>query len=102
VDEYQDTNHAQYRFLQLLAGGEDGHRNLAVVGDPDQSVYSFRGADIRNILEFQDEFEDARIIRLEQNYRSTQTVLDTANALIGPQPRPLEKHLWTDLGRAIP
>ena len=102
VDEYQDTNHAQYRFLQLLAGGEDGHRNLAVVGDPDQSVYSFRGADIRNILEFQDEFEDARIIRLEQNYRSTQTVLDTANALIGHNRGRLEKHLWTDLGQGDP
>ncbi len=102
VDEYQDTNHAQYRFLQLLAGGEDGHRNLAVVGDPDQSVYSFRGADIRNILEFQDEFEDARIIRLEQNYRSTQTVLDTANALIAHNRGRLEKHLWTDLGQGDP
>ncbi len=102
VDEYQDTNHAQYRLLQLLAGGEDGHRNLAVVGDPDQSVYSFRGADIRNILEFQDEFEDARIIRLEQNYRSTQTVLDAANALIAHNRGRLEKHLWTDLGQGDP
>src|SRR3954470_8764971 len=95
VDEYQDTNHAQYRWLQLLAGE---HRNLAVVGDPDQSVYGFRGADIRNILEFQDDFEDARVIKLEQNYRSTQRILDAANALIRNNRGRMEKQLFTEIG----
>jgi DNA helicase-2/ATP-dependent DNA helicase PcrA len=100
VDEYQDTNHAQYRLLQLLAG--EAHRNLFVVGDPDQSVYGFRGADIRNILDFQDDFPDARVVRLEQNYRSTQTILDTANAVITHNRGRMEKTLWTDLGRGDP
>src|SRR6185312_2150785 len=76
VDEYQDTNHAQYRLLQLLAGK---HRNLMVVGDPDQSIYAFRGADIRNILDFETDFRDARSVALEQNYRSTNAVLNSAN-----------------------
>src|ERR687883_576388 len=71
VDEYQDTNHAQYRLLQLLAGE---HRNLSVVGDDAQSIYSFRHADIRNLLDFQDDFPDAKVVKLEQNYRSTQTI----------------------------
>ena len=95
VDEYQDTNHAQYRLLQLLAGE---HRNLAVVGDEDQSIYSFRGADIRNILDFQDDFPDAEVVRLEQNYRSTETILKAANAVIAHNRGRLGKTLWTDLG----
>ena len=99
VDEYQDTNHVQYRWLQLLAGE---HRNLAVVGDPDQSVYGFRGADIRNILEFEDDFPDAHVVRLEQNYRSTQTILDAANAVIANNRGRKSKLLWTDVGQGDP
>jgi len=98
VDEYQDTNHAQYRLLQLLAAGEDGHRNLAVVGDDAQSIYSFRGADVRNILDFAEEFADARVVKLEQNYRSTQRILDAANGVIAHNRDQMEKGLWTDLG----
>jgi DNA helicase II / ATP-dependent DNA helicase PcrA len=99
VDEYQDTNHAQYRWLQLLA---KDRRNLAVVGDPDQSIYQFRGADIRNILEFQDEFPDAHVVKLEQNYRSTQTILDAANAVIANNRGRQAKSLWSDLGPGDP
>jgi len=99
VDEYQDTNHAQYRLLQLLAGE---HRNLMVVGDDAQSVYSFRGADIRNILDFQDDFPDARTIKLEQNYRSTQTILSAANAVIRNNRGQIPKDLWTELGEGDP
>jgi len=99
VDEYQDTNHAQYRWLQLLAGE---HRNLAVVGDDDQSVYSFRGADIQNILGFQDDYPDAKTIRLEQNYRSTQTILSVANAVVAHNRGRMAKSLWTDLGEGDP
>jgi DNA helicase-2/ATP-dependent DNA helicase PcrA len=95
VDEYQDTNHAQYKLLQLIAGE---HRNLAVVGDDAQSVYSFRGADIRNILDFQDDFPDAHVIKLEQNYRSTQTILDASNAVIAQNRAQMHKTLWTDQG----
>src|SRR5436190_14120715 len=93
VDEYQDTNHAQYRLLQLLSG-EDG--NLSVVGDDSQSIYGFRQADIRNILEFDKDFKDAYVVRLEQNYRSTHTILDAANAVIEHNTGGLKKHLWTD------
>jgi DNA helicase-2/ATP-dependent DNA helicase PcrA len=95
VDEYQDTNHAQYRLLQLLCG-EDG--NLTVVGDEDQSVYGFRGAEVRNILEFEDDFPDAAVVKLEQNYRSTETILSAANAVISHNTGRLGKRLWSDLG----
>ncbi|HEY0516400.1 MAG TPA: UvrD-helicase domain-containing protein [Solirubrobacteraceae bacterium] len=109
VDEYQDTNHAQYRMLQLLVGGGKppargertaipGHRNLAVVGDDAQSIYSFRQADIRNILEFQDDFPDARVVKLEQNYRSTETILSAANAVIANNRGGIAKRLWSELG----
>jgi DNA helicase-2/ATP-dependent DNA helicase PcrA len=129
VDEYQDTNHAQYRFLQLLVGGgrppsgggqsrEEpprgadpqrgerpayagpvGHRTLAVVGDDSQSIYSFRGADVRNILDFQEDFPDARVVKLEQNYRSTETILRAANAVIANNRGGIAKQLWSDLGQ---
>ncbi|MES1193905.1 MAG: UvrD-helicase domain-containing protein [Solirubrobacterales bacterium] len=100
VDEYQDTNHAQYKLLQLIVGEQ--HRNLAVVGDDAQSVYSFRGADIRNILDFQDDFPDAHVIKLEQNYRSTQTILDASNAVIAQNRAQMHKTLWTDQGAGDP
>ncbi len=93
VDEYQDTNRAQYRWLQLLTGH---HRNLCVVGDDGQSIYSFRSADIRNILDFERDFSDAHVVKLEQNYRSTQTILDAANAVLSNNRRQIEKHLWTE------
>ena len=99
VDEYQDTNHAQYVLLQLLAGI---HKNLMVVGDPDQSVYSFRGADIRNILEFERDFGDTHVIPLEQNYRSTNAILSAANAVIENNRERKEKHLWSELGEGEP
>ncbi|MGD0453087.1 MAG: UvrD-helicase domain-containing protein [Solirubrobacteraceae bacterium] len=118
VDEYQDTNHAQYRLLQLLVGGGRapqrgeaqpgdrptysgpvGHRNLAVVGDDSQSIYSFRGADVRNILDFQDDFQDARVVKLEQNYRSTETILRAANAVIANNRGGIAKRLWSELGQ---
>jgi DNA helicase II / ATP-dependent DNA helicase PcrA len=119
VDEYQDTNHAQYRLLQLLVGGgrpprgvesppgDDrptyagpvGHRNLAVVGDDAQSIYSFRQADIRNILDFQEDFPDARVVKLEQNYRSTETILAAANAVIANNRGGISKRLWSELGQ---
>ncbi|HEY5046192.1 MAG TPA: UvrD-helicase domain-containing protein [Solirubrobacteraceae bacterium] len=133
VDEYQDTNHAQYRLLQLLVGGGRpprgesrngeqplrgtepqsgaqrverptytgpvGHRNLAVVGDDSQSIYSFRGADVRNILDFQEDFPDARVVKLEQNYRSTETILQAANAVIANNRGGIAKRLWSELGQ---
>jgi DNA helicase II / ATP-dependent DNA helicase PcrA len=138
VDEYQDTNHAQYRLLQLITGGKAGrartdgagadrsraartdgepqadsserpsyaapvgHRNLAVVGDDSQSIYGFRGADVRNILDFQDDFPDARVVKLEQNYRSTQTILSAANAVIANNRGGIAKRLWSELGDGEP
>jgi DNA helicase-2/ATP-dependent DNA helicase PcrA len=129
VDEYQDTNHAQYRLLQLLVGGGrvqpargarvsreggepkvsraplpqiPGHRNLAVVGDDSQSIYGFRGADVRNILDFQEDFPDARVVKLEQNYRSTQTILSAANTVIANNRGGIAKRLWSALGDGEP
>ena len=118
VDEYQDTNYAQYRLLQLLvadaplasarANGADGgapggpHRNLAVVGDDSQSIYSFRGADVRNILDFHEHFPDARVVKLEQNYRSTGRILRAANAVIANNRGGIAKRLWSELGEGEP
>jgi DNA helicase-2/ATP-dependent DNA helicase PcrA len=99
VDEYQDTNHAQYRLLQLLAG-EQG--NVFAVGDPDQSIYAFRGADIRNILEFERDFGGARTIALEQNYRSTNAILRAANGVISRNRERKPKNLWSELGAGDP
>ena len=95
VDEYQDTNHAQYALVKLLAAE---HRNVFVVGDADQSVYAFRGADMRNILVFEKDYEDTRVVLLEQNYRSTQNILDAANAVIANNDARKPKRLWTDEG----
>ena len=95
VDEYQDTNQAQNEIVLLLAGG---HHNVTVVGDTDQSVYRFRGADFRNIVQFEDAFPDVTTVVLDQNYRSTQTILDAANAVIANNPARKPKNLWTDAG----
>ena len=99
VDEYQDTNRAQYRWLQLLC---EDHRNLAVVGDDDQAVYGFRGADIRNILDFERDWPDAEVVKLEQNYRSTQTILNASNAVIANNRSRKPKTLWSELGEGDP
>jgi DNA helicase II / ATP-dependent DNA helicase PcrA len=99
VDEYQDTNHAQYKFLQLLAAN---HSNVFAVGDPDQSVYGFRGADIRNVLEFEQDFPGAKTIALEQNYRSTNSILEAANGVISHNRERKPKNLWSELGDGEP
>ena len=100
VDEYQDTNHAQYTLIKELVSGTEGlaPAELCVVGDADQSIYAFRGATIRNILEFERDFTDARTILLEQNYRSTQTILNAANAVIDRNTSRKPKRLWSDAG----
>jgi len=99
VDEYQDTNHAQYRLLQLLASE---HGNLMVVGDEDQSIYGFRHADIRNILDFEKDFPEAEVVKLEQNYRSTQTILSAANAVVERNRERRPKRLWTEIAGGEP
>ena len=95
VDEYQDTNHAQYKLISLLT---KNHKNLCVVGDDDQSIYKFRGATIENILSFEKQFDACSVIKLEQNYRSTQNILSSANAVISHNDGRKSKELWTDMG----
>jgi DNA helicase-2/ATP-dependent DNA helicase PcrA len=96
VDEYQDTNHAQYRLVQLLSSG---HRNICVVGDDDQCIYQWRGATIRNIMEFERDYPDVKIIKLEENYRSTQNILDASWAVVSKNTYRKEKRLWTKRSR---
>jgi len=95
IDEYQDTNRTQYELMRLLT---QAHQNVCVVGDEDQSIYSWRGADIRNILDFEHDYPSARTIRLEQNYRSTKNILEAASALVAQNKERKGKWLWTDSG----
>jgi DNA helicase-2/ATP-dependent DNA helicase PcrA len=99
VDEYQDTNPAQYRLVKLLSAG---HRNLCVVGDDDQGIYSWRGADLRNILEFEKDYPDAKVVRLERNYRSTRNILEAANHVVSAIAGRKEKRLWTERAEGEP
>ncbi|HEY4659455.1 MAG TPA: UvrD-helicase domain-containing protein, partial [Gemmatimonadaceae bacterium] len=99
IDEFQDTNVAQYVLARQLAGG---HGNICVVGDPDQSIYSWRSADIRNILNFERDYPNAKVVYLEQNYRSTQNILDSAHAVIAANKQRKEKNLWTEQGAGEP
>ncbi|HUG31906.1 MAG TPA: DNA helicase PcrA [Acidimicrobiia bacterium] len=99
VDEYQDTNRAQYMLVKQITAA---HRNLCVVGDSDQSIYKFRGADIRNIRDFEKDYPDARVIVLDQNYRSTETILEAANSVISNNTKRTPKHLWSDRGTGVP
>ncbi|MDX6556352.1 MAG: ATP-dependent helicase UvrD/PcrA, partial [Miltoncostaeaceae bacterium] len=99
VDEYQDTNHAQYRLVRVLG---EPQRNVVVVGDDDQGIYSWRGADVRNIRDFGRDYPDAEIVALEQNYRSTNTILRAANAVVSNNPDRHAKNLWTDRGEGEP
>ena len=93
VDEYQDTNFVQYKLVELLGSN---NKNVCVVGDSDQSIYAFRGADIRNIIEFEKDFSNATVIQLDKNYRSSKKILNLANSVISNNPRKIEKNLWTD------
>ena len=99
VDEYQDTNHAQYRLVRALG---EPQRNVVAVGDDDQGIYSWRGADVRNILDFERDYPDARVVALEQNYRSTGVILRAANAVVSHNPHRHPKRLWTALGEGDP
>ena len=99
VDEYQDTNRAQFQLVKYLSSQ---HRNLCVVGDDDQSIYGWRGADIRNILDFKTTFPKAQIFKLEQNYRSTQTIVKAARAVVGNNQERAEKALWTEAAAGDP